>query len=126
MKKTVDKENKKLESALMKVALGFSVEEVTEEFADVDGQLKLLKRKRTKKQVPPDLKAVQLLLGEEGGEYSSLSDEDLEKEKQRLLALLKENNDRGQVLNESAETDVKTVKRKPRAKPRKRVERKEK
>ena len=126
MKNTVDKENKKLESALMKVALGFSVEEVTEEFADVDGELKLLKRKRTKKQVPPDLKAVQLLLGEESGEYASLSDEELEKEKQRLLSLWKESLDAGQVLDETAQNTGKSVKRKPRAKPRKRVQRKEK
>ena len=70
-------ESKKLETALLKVALGFSVEEVTEEFADVDGQLKLLKRKRTKKQVPPDLKAVQMLLEEHGENLSSLSDEEL-------------------------------------------------
>ena len=35
--------------ALMKVALGCSVAEVTEEYAEVDGKLKLLKRKRRKK-----------------------------------------------------------------------------
>lgn len=52
----------KLEDALLKVALGFQVAEVTEEFAEVNGELKLTKRKRIKKDVPPDLKAVQLLL----------------------------------------------------------------
>ena len=61
------------------------MEEVTEEYAEVDGEMKLLKRKETKKDVPPDLKAVQILLaGQEGG-VERLSDEELEKEKNRLL-----------------------------------------
>ena len=101
-------ESKKLETALLKVALGFSVEEVTEEFADVDGQLKLLKRKRTKKQVPPDLKAVQLLLAERGVAVADMTDEELEKEKQRLLLILSESG--GQVLDESKKTVAKTPK----------------
>lgn len=79
-----EKEQEKLGEALLKVALGFQVAEVTEEYAEVDGQLKLTKRKRTKKDVPPDLKAVQMLLGVET-DFSKLSDEELEKEKQRLL-----------------------------------------
>ena len=79
--------------ALMKVALGCSVAEVTEEYAEVDGKLKLLKRKKTKKDIPPDLKAVQLILEKQGGGggISALSDEELEKEKQRLLKLLNGN-----------------------------------
>ena len=78
-----------LSKTLLKVALGFKVAEVTEEFAEVDGELKLTKRKRIKKDVPPDLKAVQLLLSESGGSITGLSDEELEREKQRLLQLLK-------------------------------------
>lgn len=76
--------------ALLKVALGCSVAEVTEEYAEVDGKLKLLKRKKTKKDIPPDLKAVQLILEkrENCGDVSAMSDEELEKEKQRLLKLL--------------------------------------
>ena len=62
-----EKREEKLGEALMKVALGFQVAEVTEEYAEVDGALKLMKRKKTKKDVPPDLKAVQLLLAENGG-----------------------------------------------------------
>lgn len=78
--------------ALLKVALGCSVAEVTEEYAEVDGKLKLLKRKKTKKDIPPDLKAVQLILEkrENCGEISAMSDEELEKEKQRLLKLLQD------------------------------------
>ena len=84
-----EKEREKLDKALLKVALGFQVAEVTEEYAEVDGALKLTKRKRTKKDVPPDLKAVQMLLAETGGTgYATLSDEELEKEKQRLMEVL--------------------------------------
>ena len=78
----------KLEDALLKVALGFQVAEVTEEFAEVDGELKLTKRKRIKKDVPPDLKAVQLLLSTDGGGYENWTDEELQAEKERLLAAL--------------------------------------
>ena len=84
-KKRVGK-NGRLEDAVLKVALGYQVAEVTEEFAEVDGQLKLTKRKKTKKDVPPDLKAVQLLLAAKGvGEMSAWTDEELEAERQRLL-----------------------------------------
>ena len=64
--------------------------EVIEEYAEVDGKLKLLKRKKTKKDIPPDLKAAQLILGKQrnGDGVSALSDEELEKEKLKLLKLL--------------------------------------
>ena len=86
--------NGKLEEALMKVALGYQVAEVTEEYAEVDGALKLTKRKKTKKDIPPDLKAVQMLLGEGETGYAGLSDEELEREKARLLETLKEKSER--------------------------------
>ena len=84
------KKEEKIGEALLKVALGYQIAEVTEEYAEVDGALKLTKRKKTKKNVPPDLKAVQMLLENSGGsaEYSAWSDEDLEKEKARLLQAL--------------------------------------
>ena len=77
-----------IKAAIMKVALGYSLEEVTEEYGVEDGQLKLVKRKETKKDVPPDLKAVKLLMDDK--DYSALSDEELEREKQKLLKQLKE------------------------------------
>ena len=58
----VKKREEKVGEALLKVALGCRVEEVTEEYAEVDGELKLTKRRETKKDIPPDLKAVQMLL----------------------------------------------------------------
>lgn len=75
--------------AVLKVALGFQVEEVTEEYDARDGELKLIKRRETRKDIPPDLKAVRLLL--EGTDYSALSDEELEAERARLTAALSEN-----------------------------------
>lgn len=98
-----EKKEEKLENALLKVALGYQIAEVTEEYAEVDGQLKLTKRKKTKKDVPPDLKAVQLLLSTDGGGYESWTDEELQAEKERLLSAL-------QPLSESGEKAVKKKK----------------
>lgn len=84
-------EEEEIRKAILKVALGCSVEEVTEEYGVSDGQLTLLKRRETRKDIPPDLKAVKLLLEGER-DYSVFTDEELEKEKQRLLAQLKEDN----------------------------------
>ncbi len=81
---------REIREAILKVALGYSLEEVTEEYGVEDGELKLVKRKETKKDIPPDLKAVRLLL--EDRDYSALSDEELEKEKQNLIKRFKEEN----------------------------------
>ena len=102
------KKEEKIGEALLKVALGYQVAEVTEEYAEEDGELKLVKRKKTKKDVPPDLKAVQLLLSEEGEGYEQWTDEQLEEERQRLLASLKE----GTALKKAPKKNVKTKKRK--------------
>lgn len=84
-------DDEQIKRAIMKVALGYSLEEVTEEYGVEDGELRLVKRRETKKDVPPDLKAVKLLIDEK--DYSLLSDEELEREKQRLLAQLGEQSD---------------------------------
>lgn len=76
-----------IKQAIRKVALGYSVAEVTEEYGVQDGELKLLKRKETTKDIPPDLKAAKLLM-EDG--YGDLSDEELAEERKKLLALLEE------------------------------------
>ena len=81
-------QDRKLNEAILKVALGYSVEEVTEEYGVENGELKLVKRRETKKDIPPDLKAMKLLLDDK--DYSALSDEELEAEKQKLLKQLKE------------------------------------
>ena len=89
------KEEEKLSAALLKVALGYQVAEVTEEFAEVDGELKLTKRKKTKKDIPPDLKAVQLLLSsQQTEELSTWTDEELEAERRKLLLELEETSEK--------------------------------
>lgn len=76
--------------ALKKCAVGFGTSEVVEEFSVEDGVPKLIKRKVTKRDVPPDIKAVKMLLDESG--VDGLSEEQLEEEKQKLLNFLKEGN----------------------------------
>lgn len=76
-----------IKDALKKCAVGFGASEVVEEFCMEDGELKLVKKKVTKKDVPPDIKAVRLLM--DGSGLSGASDEELEEEKNHLLELLK-------------------------------------
>lgn len=72
--------------ALKKCAVGLETNEVVEEFGVEDGELRLLKKKVTKRDIPPDIKAVKLLI--DGGGIDGLSVEELEEEKQKLLNLL--------------------------------------
>lgn len=76
--------------ALKKRALGCKVVESIEEYGMVDGNLSLIKQKVTKKDVPPDVVAMKLLL-DLSEDTDALTDEQLEAEKQRLLGLLKDN-----------------------------------
>ncbi len=113
-----EKTEEKLEDALLKVALGYQLAEVTEEYAEVNGELKLTKRKKTKKDVPPDLKAVQLLLSGGSEEYGGLSDEELEMEKQRLLATLREEMPKKAAVKKSGSTAKRTATKKKTVKKR--------
>ena len=112
------KKQEKINDALLKVALGCKGAEVTEEYAEVDGELKLTKRKETKKDIPPDLKAVQLLLAgkEENSDYALMSDEELETEKSKLLAMLAAGMQEAAAENK-AEKTPKSEKEKTQAKP---------
>lgn len=87
--KNIKKETKSdFRGALVKKALGYDYKEVVEEYVSGDdGQVKLTKKKVTKKNVPPDITALKILL-EENVPIERLSDEELAKEKQRLLKLL--------------------------------------
>ncbi len=81
-------EEDKLKEALKKCAVGFNCGEVVEEFALSDGELKLVKRKVTRRDVPPDIKAVKMLL--DGEDVSGMTDEQLLAERSRLAEMLKE------------------------------------
>lgn len=77
-----------LKSALKKCAGGLSASEVVEEYAVTEGELKLVKRKVTTRDIPPDIKAVKMLMDER---CESFTDEQLEAEKLRLEKILREN-----------------------------------
>lgn len=73
----------------MKCAVGFDTSEIVEEYTVDEGELKLVKRKVTKRDVPPDIKAVKMLLDGEA-DASQMSDEELEERREKLIAMLKE------------------------------------
>ncbi len=85
-------QKEKLKQALIKKAMGFSHNEVVEEYViSEEGDVKLSKRKITKKFSPPDIPAVKILLEEfeEKFDFENMTEEELEKEKQKLLEELK-------------------------------------
>lgn len=88
-KKTI-KTQSDFKSALIKKALGYDYKEIVEEYVSSDeGEVKLAKKKVTKKNVPPDITALKLLLDSQTP-ISQMSDEQLEQEKKRLLKLLEQ------------------------------------
>ena len=89
----------KLKDALIKKAVGYvSKEWVDELVVDPDTQeMKIVKRKVTKKQIAPDLSAAKLLFeitGDKTYDLSSMSDDDLQNERQKLLQMIGENDDK--------------------------------
>lgn len=65
------------------------IKEFIEEYTEVDGDVKLLKRKVTVKNVPPDITATKMITNGAKG-IEELGDDGLEEEKQKLLKLLKD------------------------------------
>lgn len=88
------KDSKKIDiqEVLIKKAVGYTTEEITEEFSKVDDDLVLNKRKVSTKSYPPDLSALQILMEnykfEDNNEFDSMSLEELENEKLKLLKQL--------------------------------------
>lgn len=78
-----------VKNALKKCAVGFGASEVVEEFTVEDGELRLVKKKVTRRDIPPDIKAVKMLMDE--GAVDALSDEEIESEMLKIKNLLKEN-----------------------------------
>ena len=79
--------------ALYRKAVGGTVEEVTEEYGREDD---LLKRKVTCKYIPPDVSAYKAYMELAGAdEIANMTDEELEKEKARLLEELKKTSGSG-------------------------------
>ena len=77
--------------AVKKKAIGYVTTENVEEYSLVDGELTVVKRKVTQKEVPPDISAVKFLLDESAEDaYAEMTEEELKSEKIRLIKLLKE------------------------------------
>lgn len=88
-------ENNKIRSeeeyyrALIKKAMGYDAKEIVEEYSPADdGEIKLCKKKVTVKNVPPDVSALKILMEKENVPLTSYTDEELEREKARLLKML--------------------------------------
>ena len=82
-----------IKKTLLKKAKGFIVEEISEEYSREEGEkgLKLLKRKVTSKEVPPDINAIKVLIELNQfdlSNYKNMTDEELICEKNRLIKLL--------------------------------------
>ena len=83
--------------ALKKCINGLTTKEVVTEYSadEETGELKIVKQKINEKSVPPNVDILKLVyqhFAEETFDYNKLTDEELEKEKQRLLKELKEKN----------------------------------
>ncbi len=75
---------------LYKKARGYDVEEINREYVvDEDGNKKLVKEKTTVKHVPPDLSALKAYMELKDTELSKMSNDELIKEKERLIGELK-------------------------------------
>lgn len=79
-----------LAKILIKKAKGYVVREKTDEYSASGGVLELVKRKIVTKRVPPDISAVKALLTltEMTENLETLTDEQLQEEKARLLRAL--------------------------------------
>ena len=83
--------DKDIEKALIKKALGYVQEETIEEYSNVDDEVVLNKRKVTKKEVPPDMSAIKILLdikNIESKDVKSMTTEELIKEKEKYKKIL--------------------------------------
>lgn len=87
-----------MKKALMKKAFGYTFNEVTEEYStNENGDSVLTKKKVTKKFNPPDVTALKILLEQSqlfDDEISKMTDEQLIAERDRLLKLLKSEEDK--------------------------------
>lgn len=88
------KETEKLTKSLFKKAVGYTVDEIVEEYINGENEqnLRLIKRKITKKHIPPDISAAKALLDvsqdDSLSRYKSMSDEELYKKREELLKIV--------------------------------------
>jgi len=79
----------KLKKAIKKKALGYNVVEETVDYSLIDGEMVPSKKKTATRHIPPDVSALKALMDmKDEVNYESMTDEELSKEKQRLLKIL--------------------------------------
>ncbi len=88
-------EEERLKKILLKKAMGYGIKEETVEYVRDDcGDEVIAKRKVSKKHVPPDVSALRLLIEHfyqnSFKDVTSMTDEELEKEREKIIELLKE------------------------------------
>ena len=81
-------ETEDLKSMILKKANGYDVEEVVEEYSEVNGELVLTKKKVTHKHIPPDSSLLKLLLESKDNKQETYDDLS-EYTEEELKALLK-------------------------------------
>ena len=88
------KETKMNEKAILKAlyrkALGYEYCETTSEYQLVDGELQEIKRRVVTRENSPDVSAAKLLLEFKTEQETPLSEEEIQREKLRLIRLLLE------------------------------------
>lgn len=90
MNKPIDYKQK-LTRLLLRRAQGYPYTEKTDEYAVVDGEVTLTRRKVVTKRVQPDADALKMLIDLDGAtDITQMTDEELQSEKLRLIALLKQ------------------------------------
>ena len=90
-----EEQKQNLQAALYKRAVGFTAEDESEEYVIEEGKERLAKRKLTRSTVSPDMSALKMLLETiKEPDASELTEEQLLAERDRLLKLLAEKQER--------------------------------
>lgn len=82
------KQKQELLKVLHKRAVGYTAKDENEEYAMIEGELILVKRKVSFREIAPELAAIKMLLDEQKDEELELNEEQLLKERDRLLKIL--------------------------------------
>ncbi len=82
---------KQILKALFRKAVGYEYNEVTSEYQIVDGEMQETKRRVVSKENAPDVSAAKLLLDYKQERETPISEEEIRREKMRLIRLLLEN-----------------------------------
>lgn len=84
----IDVNKQKIKQALIKKCLGYNTKEIVEEYVVENEEVKLTKKKVTKKHIPADISAMKLyfeLFNESSGVFDNLTDSELDKEAVKLI-----------------------------------------